>query len=91
MPQDDTLLQKTQVNYRKGDDTASCGDCLHYLAPDKCELVSGTIAINALCDLFEDAGKDQEQSSGNGMDSLMEELFGAGGKEEDEKEQEEEK
>lgn len=77
-------ITKKQVNYRKGDDTMACSGCTHFLAPDKCDSVSGIIAPNAVCDLFEAKEEKDEGEAPGGMDQLMSELFGPENKEEQE-------
>lgn len=46
--------QKEDVNYRYASEpTKSCGNCMHFIAPHSCEIVSGLIRPVDVCDKFE--------------------------------------
>lgn len=70
-------MNKKDANYHVADptnpDEGSCGACANFIAPDKCKLVSGTVAAAGVCDLFEAA---HQQQSEQGTDSIMAQLFG---------------
>lgn len=44
---------KDEANYSAEGEESPCSACVHFIAPDSCALVKGTIAESATCDLFE--------------------------------------
>jgi hypothetical protein len=49
----DEKLSKAAVQYGEGMGKSRCGRCEHFLKPDACELVEGTISRAGWCDRFE--------------------------------------
>jgi hypothetical protein len=43
---------KEAVHYSLGMPKAHCGICVHFIKPDKCEIVQGTIKSGMWCNRF---------------------------------------
>lgn len=46
------MYTKDQVNYSEGVYPDNCGECVHYIRTNRCELVQGFINTSDTCDLF---------------------------------------
>lgn len=49
----DTLVPKTEANYKAAGGDTPCASCKNFIPPAACALVAGTIAEGATCDFFE--------------------------------------
>jgi len=43
---------KAEANYRRGGTQRKCSQCEHFIHPDGCEIVSGNISPQGVCDYF---------------------------------------
>lgn len=65
--QSGTMMQKSEVNYRRSDGSAACADCGHFLSPDKCDVVLGDVAPAGLCDMHAPKGDATRMMFGGGL------------------------
>jgi hypothetical protein len=47
-----TRVTKEYAEYARGTKNSRCGLCAHFVAPDKCKIVTGKISAQGWCQYF---------------------------------------